>query len=516
MASNPLLSTLADQQAPIDANAPEQVISPVEQANQYFDAVGAAQDMSTSPQQLQKIAEDPNASVDDRAKAMEITDQVERQAAERQAQELSAKAERYLAQTENAKKLNERLAQRGVDPSKLVKIPTPEQVGLSTQQVLDYQNQQKKELEVSGTSPTKIEAQQLNKVSDDQRQIAAIQEQSMKAQEQALAAQTGAMAGQARYAEQMQRKMDEQIKLVDAQQKALDTIDPERFWKTRTTGQSIMGAIGVLFGGLNPNGRNNALEVINNAIKNDIDAQKTTNENKLALQQNALKRVQLEIEKFSNLSQDQARKAEMARIYGELGQQRAALAQKQVQLKLRNALSASDGIPADQLPVLFTPEEQKKAVPLPNGKFAIAANENIAESSTKQLAKVNPGLESLRDLSRFYKDFNKFSIADQNKLASKLAVNFSSVKEAMSEVGALTENDVKRIEKALGNPSLLPTEFAQVKVDTLVKNLEAKQRGIYERAGIKLPLTERDILKRELQKKGYSDSEIDSELNKRY
>jgi len=274
MASNPILSTLADPQTSIDANVVEQQINPAEQANQYFDAVGAAQDMSTSPQQLQKIAEDPNASVDDRAKAMEITDQVERQAAERQAQELSAKAERYLTQTENAKKLNERLVQRGADPSKLVKIPTPEQVGLSTQQILDYQNQQKKELEVSGTSPTKIEAEQFNKVSDDQRQLASAQEQAMKAQERAMAAQTGAMAGQAKYAEQMQRKMDEQIKLVDAQQKALDTIDPERFWKSRTTGQSIMGAIGVLFGGLNPNGKNNALEVIQNAIKNDIDAKK--------------------------------------------------------------------------------------------------------------------------------------------------------------------------------------------------------------------------------------------------
>lgn len=469
----------------------------------------------TSPEFYKKRAEDPNLPLEDRTRALDAADQAEKAAAEAKALEISAKAQRYLQATEDAKRLNERLAAKGTDPSKLVTVPKPEDVGLDPQQLIDYQRQVQSEVNASGDSPTRTTADQVVKVADQKSEMQKIEEQAMLDQERSMAAQTGAMAGQARAAEKMQQAMDEKIKLVEDQQMQLDAIDPERFWKTRTTGQTIMGALGVLFGGLNTGGRNSALEVINKAIENDIGAQKTTNENKLALQQNALKRVQLQIEKFSALSQDQARKADMARVYGQLGEQRAALAQKQVQIKLRNALSSKDGIPADQVAALLSPDEQKRVVALPNGKFGIAVNESIAESSNKQLAKVNPSLQSLKELRDFAKNFNKFSLEDQARMASKLAVNFSAVKQAMDEVGALTENDIARIKDALGDPRLLPNIIAEFKVDTLVKNLESKQKGIYERAGIKLPQTQEDMLRSKLQQKGYSDAEIDEQLKQR-
>jgi hypothetical protein len=50
-------------------------------------------------------------------------------------------------------------------------------------------------------------------------------------------------------------------------------IDPERYWKSRTTGQKIMAALGVFFGG-GAKGGNPGLAYLQKAIQDDIDAQK--------------------------------------------------------------------------------------------------------------------------------------------------------------------------------------------------------------------------------------------------
>jgi len=55
-------------------------------------------------------------------------------------------------------------------------------------------------------------------------------------------------------------------------------IDPERYWKTRNTGQKISAAIGLFLGGIGSgltHGPNIAFQIIDRAIDHDIDAQKT-------------------------------------------------------------------------------------------------------------------------------------------------------------------------------------------------------------------------------------------------
>ncbi len=60
--------------------------------------------------------------------------------------------------------------------------------------------------------------------------------------------------------------------------KSIDTtVDPGRYWASRSTGQKITGIIGLVLGalGAGPNGVNRASELMNQAIDRDVEAQKS-------------------------------------------------------------------------------------------------------------------------------------------------------------------------------------------------------------------------------------------------
>lgn len=72
-------------------------------------------------------------------------------------------------------------------------------------------------------------------------------------------------------------KAQEDMARIDA------TIDPGRFWATRSTGDKVMGILGMVLGalGAGPDGINKAAVMLNQAIDRDIDAQKSEYDAKL-------------------------------------------------------------------------------------------------------------------------------------------------------------------------------------------------------------------------------------------
>lgn len=64
---------------------------------------------------------------------------------------------------------------------------------------------------------------------------------------------------------------------IDARKAAEEQVDPEKWWSDRSTGQKIAGFLAAIIGGLvqgRTGGRNSGLDMINQAIDRDIDAQK--------------------------------------------------------------------------------------------------------------------------------------------------------------------------------------------------------------------------------------------------
>jgi hypothetical protein len=72
----------------------------------------------------------------------------------------------------------------------------------------------------------------------------------------------------------------------DARTLAATEVDPDRWWESRSTAQTIAGYIAAALGGLTQHlngGKNLGLEAINSAIDRDIDAQKANLQNKRAM-----------------------------------------------------------------------------------------------------------------------------------------------------------------------------------------------------------------------------------------
>ena len=70
-------------------------------------------------------------------------------------------------------------------------------------------------------------------------------------------------------------------RLAQHEREVEQAVDPNRFWNSRTTGQKVLAAIAIAFGGFSRDGQNHALKIINKAIANDIAAQKANEDIRL-------------------------------------------------------------------------------------------------------------------------------------------------------------------------------------------------------------------------------------------
>lgn len=78
---------------------------------------------------------------------------------------------------------------------------------------------------------------------------------------------------------------DDQTQKLEAIQQRLSSldgnVDPQRFWKGKDTSSKIAAAVGIFLGGLG-GGPNRALDIVNNAVNQDIEAQQQSFQNAMA------------------------------------------------------------------------------------------------------------------------------------------------------------------------------------------------------------------------------------------
>lgn len=110
-------------------------------------------------------------------------------------------------------------------------------------------------------------------------------------QMQANAAQANDVSARSRAA--AEDMMTRSKALQDEMRNVDTTVDPGRFWASRTTGQKIVGYIGMALGalGTGPDGINRSVQMIQTAIDRDIDAQKAEHAFRLKRGEQALEGV---------------------------------------------------------------------------------------------------------------------------------------------------------------------------------------------------------------------------------
>ena len=291
---------------------------------------------------------------------------------------------------------------------------------------------------------------------------------------------------------------------------ASNKIDPSRIYNNMTTGNRVLANISLLLGGLSQGlsgaKSNPAMDVINNAIDRDIDAQKA----ELGKKQNLLS---LNLQKYGRLDQAfQATKMQMIAVtQAQINQQAAKMGSKQAlaaaqvasgemdikQAMLKNQLASAfakdqmmnkpEGLTAKDL-MKLDDETQAKMVQMPNGNYMQAFNPQAAEAVRKAQAKFIP----IKDLAnQFYVEMEKGAVVPQGltpdvwksmrqQRASALEQSMTIELKNLFELGALTKDDMRLIEPLVPEiGKIVNPEAQKAAVDFIDQMVNSRLNAVY-------------------------------------
>lgn len=466
---------------------------------------------SMQPKDMAAVLADPNSSIEDREAAIQQAEslslQKEQSIIEDKAKKLDA-YRKWEADTARAREVNEKAkALGGVDGA----LPDPTKYGLQTSDVAQFSNE---------TVRSKAEAV------SQQRKAQEAFDQAKAQEEQAQATISGKAAG---LASQRQKTIEMDQKIFDdlaKDQDDLSAIDPNRFWNNQSTASKIIGSIAIGLGSLGSaltkSGSNDALKLIMQAIQDDIGSQKINNEQKLAKKLNAMKRADLEISKFSALSDSDYKKQNLSMLQQQLQQQQQAVSDQLMQSKKIAGLIASpDGMPrqdAEQL-LLAKPELRDTTVTLPNGNMAFANSKGAAEDLRKYVGESEAATTIMGDMVDRYKTLGagkaKMSPEDRRYFQQQTGVLVGKLRLALQGPGVLTDTDIKMLKETIGDP----TNFLEFP-DQGIKSVAALQNLIktvnsvaYKQAGLGTQLTNSDKYRINAYKRGENFHKIESVID---
>ena len=306
------------------------------------------------------------------------------------------------------------------------------------------------------------------------------------------------------YENDFMKRREELVKEVD---KAGD-INPNRYWENKSTGNKISASIGIALGAIGSamtgQGGNKALDIIQNAIDRDIDAQKA-NANKaqqrlqnqdsifnlalkkygdqetamLAARSEALSRVELQIKAQANQSQSKEAKAKADLLSAQIleEKQKTDLALNQTAGAKYVASQATMGQGVEN-PALLPEDMQKRAVKMPNGLYKPALNEQAAKTVNEQAI----GAASVKNILSQMKELASPTVPFTVKKAKieGLKAEYTALKKNEMQLGVMSDSDRQLVEATIGNPGGLLNERAIAMLDQAAANVDYKLGKTYE------------------------------------
>jgi hypothetical protein len=510
---------LVENDTPAQAQSAESTLTPDEQMRSMgiptHSTPGVAMPYG-GQEDSTKVLQSEQAPDDVKLAAFQKQKQFEDQQAVGQAQVESYKAANDFS---NLQKYNQKLAEvdqfnseaksRGLKP---LGVPDPAQFNLTADKIA--------KLSQPGVAAAVAPVAQQQQEDQHNVELAKAQEDALKQQN---ALQMGTLKAQQDIEDQKKKKMDEAIALVDSKDKDFDKIDPNRFWADKSTFQKILGAIAMSSTG--QQGSDVGYNIIKNAMDKDLESQKINMEQKQHMKANALKRVELEINKFGELSKDQERKFQMAQIAQKFNQDRTALQQDLVakQYIISAATDPNKGISSQEAESLLDKDQKMRQVVLPNGRIVLARTELDKKNLEEQLGESSKAVEYAKKLKE---------LGNQLTLGDKLTPSqFSSIKGQIEQTrtaligslrlpftgpGILNEQEFKRLSSAIGDPTVMfqSKDRFNSQVDGLVNLLGTAQRASFRRAGLNIKPSKADQYREMAAKQGMDPEKIELAIRK--
>lgn len=291
---------------------------------------------------------------------------------------------------------------------------------------------------------------------------------------------------------------------------ATQKIDPNRLWSSASTGSKISAAIGVILGGLGAGltgGPNQALEIMNKHVDQDIDAQKAELGKKQTLYSMNLQKYQNEhmaylATKAQVASALQGKLASAAAQMG-TGQAKAHETQANAQINLyrqqinqqlasqktlhdvlKYTRETGDLRYADYLPAETANNLRGRSVP----GYGLATTSERADKANELVATTEASKKGINDLLEFTKKpAASFSLQDRAEAQATAAMLKAKLRTTLVGPGAVNESEWKLLDNIVANPTDIDRMSSSTKksLETLQKKLDQNLNTSLTQYGLK-------------------------------
>jgi tetratricopeptide (TPR) repeat protein len=293
--------------------------------------------------------------------------------------------------------------------------------------------------------------------------------------------------------------------LTDSYNKA-SAVDPNRIYKNQTTGGKIQASIALILGGLGGalqgTGRNVALDMMNQAIDRDIDAQKADLSKKgssIQLQGNtigqlraqlgdlhsaetayrkiALDNIEMRLNKDLAGVQGTMAEARGKQALGQIQVQKQMLQQQMQQQVMQKSITqkvSQDGILPKEWYAALPENMREKLVPLNDKEYGVAINEKDATDLREIAASthsVNQLLDDVLDMSKKGVLDKKFATQSRGQILSKIAA-VKNMGRAAFKMGTLDEQAERMLTEMTGDPTSIFSSKAQAQLQTFKETMQ--------------------------------------------
>lgn len=339
----------------------------------------------------------------------------------------------------------------------------------------------------------------------------------LKNQEIEIEAQQQAQAE--KFAEQ-QKLIDDSIAKLQSENEALEAIDPERFWNSRSTGQKILAGIGLLLGG------SDSVQMLQTAINNDIKAQKLNRQQELAHRQHALKIVQNQMSDMQNRTANEFKKQKLEMAKQKLALEVAQLNQERLQISqqesqkalLGQKLASPEGLTREEV-LSLDPKLQERMIFFKDGKARPATSKGSRDKLVEQMGAGEEALEGLARLEEIGE--TSFLGGSINPLTKSEAATIKqsligALRLKLFGPGVLSLQELELANKIIGDPTKIMgfNVLELKKIRTLQDKLKYGVKQRLKKDGIELPPSENDKNIARLMEAGLSKKAAIDTLNR--
>ena len=352
-----------------------------------------------------------------------------------------------------------------------------------------FRDRQMLESDIHRADQQALHQQQLAEQAAIEQQNARVLELQQQ-QLQAAESHQAKVAADQKIAEDLRKQREKALEDITNIDNEIREIRPNDIFQDGTTWQKIGAAIAIGLSGAGQiltgdAGPNKALQIINDNIKRDLDAQQANNDYKLAKSKRAMELISMRIDNVSQNITDRERMMNLEVMRNNIEQQKAAIESEQLRQRMlaQSQPDGSGGLTRAQIDLL--PENQQKdIIRLPDGSYHKALP-GTSKDVREFISEVQPAATGIKRAIELAEEYNRAStLYAPRQAAARRAAIESELSSVARQLG-----DYKITRDIIGDPQKLTNvrSAEMQKLRTMYNKLEQDALNEFRNVGIEVP-----------------------------